>query len=103
MRIDIADPVSGFFWRASAEVECDLWASADEFAEAEKFVGAKRVVFRNAPGDISHADALFARTNRVTPVVCRREISAESNNGRLHRLGHRNHFGVHAIDAIRRE
>ena len=103
MRVDVAHPVGGFFGCACAEIESDLRAGADQFAEAQEFVGAEGVVFGDSPGSVPHADALIARADGVAPMIGGGEVSAKADDRSVHGFGHRDDVGVHAVDVVGRK
>src|SRR6266576_2981107 len=100
MSIDILHPVRGFLRSAGAQVQGDLRFGSDQLAKTQEFIGAELVVLRNAPSGIQHADALVAGPDSVSPMVSRREISAEAHDGGLQFARHGDHFWVHAIDVV---
>ncbi len=70
MRGCILNPPLHLLHCATTDVAANIGFAPKLFTKIEKFVGAKRIVLRNAtPVSIDHARALRAWANSVLPVV----------------------------------
>ena len=58
------------------------------------------VLYSGMPRSCRHADALVARADPVFPVVRRREVAAEAQQGRVHGFGERDLIRIEAFDGV---
>jgi len=92
--VHVADPISGFFGRAAAEVHGDLRFGANQLTEPQKLVSTEVVILRHFPRLVEDTEPLVHGADPITPVISRGEIASEANQGGLEGARHLDHFRI---------
>ena len=95
----VFDPLRELFDSPGADVAADIRLGPEQFAEIQKFVGAKGVVFdRPSPVAVDHLRAILARADAVTPMIfVGKAASGPTQHGHLQRLQRFQNIGTIAI------